>query len=349
MSTVSLLGLPFLVALEMIAILGYLGIHVLKREIIFIDIALAQIAAVGAIVAHLAFEVHGDSVTGYSFAFGATLVAAGFYSLVRRRVIAIPVEAVIGVTYAVAAALALFLVGVAPGGHIHIHQMLAGSLLWATPKDVVSCGAAFAAAGLCFYLLRRPLTKISDNYEGAVRGGMNTTAWDFVFYALLGIVITVAVRIAGVVVVFSFLIIPATLSAIFARSWEMRLVTTWIAGGIATGLGLLFADRFDFSIGPAIALFLGVALVLTASLRQIRVTKTATAVISLTVAALLYAWFLSLSGLSDSATANYHTVPGRLHDTVVRDETETAGTKEFEPGEADTVFQRFDRYGGSCG
>jgi len=331
MSTVSLLGLPFLVALEMIAILGYLGIHVLKREIIFIDIALAQIAAVGAIVAHLAFEVHGDSVTGYSFAFGATLVAAGFYSLVRRRVIAIPVEAVIGVTYAVAAALALFLVGVAPGGHIHIHQMLAGSLLWATPKDVVSCGAAFAAAGLCFYLLRRPLTKISDNYEGAVRGG------------------TVAVRIAGVVVVFSFLIIPATLSAIFARSWEMRLVTTWIAGGIATGLGLLFADRFDFSIGPAIALFLGVALVLTASLRQIRVTKTATAVISLTVAALLYAWFLSLSGLSDSATANYHTVPGRLHDTVVRDETETAGTKEFEPGEADTVFQRFDRYGGSCG
>ena len=309
MNTISLLGLPFVVALEMIVIFGYVGIHVLKREIIFVDIAMAQVAAVGAIVAHLAFSAHGDSVTGYAFAFGATLIVGSFYSLARRRNIGIPLEAVIGVTYAIAAALALFLVGVAPGGHVHIHQMLAGSILWTTPRDVVLCGGVFAAAGLCFYIFRKPLTRISDDYEGAVRQGMNTAAWDFVFYVLVGVIITVAVRIAGVIVVFAFLIIPATLSAMFARDWGKRLIITWIAGGVATSIGLLFANAFDFSVGPAIALFLGVALVLTASLRQLRATKTVTAVGSLAAAAVLFAWFLSLSGSSDSLAANPPAVP----------------------------------------
>ena len=304
MNTISLLGLPFVVALEMTAILGYVGIHVLKREIVFIDISMAQVAAVGAIVAHLAFAAHGDSLTGYSFALGATLIVAGFYSLARRRDIRIPLEAVIGVTYAIAAALALFLVGVAPGGHVHIHQMLAGSILWATSRDVVLCGGTFAVAGLCFYMFRKPFARISDDYEGAIRQGMNTVAWDFVFYALVGIIITVAVRIAGVVVVFTFLIIPATLSAIFARDWCKRLIITWITGGVATSIGLLFASAFDFSVGPAIALFLGVALVLTALLRQLRVTKTATAIGSLAAAVILFVWFLSLSGSSDSLAAN---------------------------------------------
>ncbi|HUU44777.1 MAG TPA: iron chelate uptake ABC transporter family permease subunit [Acidobacteriota bacterium] len=292
MSTISLLGLPFVVALEMIAILGYLGIHVLKREIIFIDIALAQVAAAGAIVAHLAFAAHGDSVIGYACALGATLIAAAFYALVRQRAIRIPLEAVIGVTYAVAAALALFLVGIAPGGHIHIQQMLAGSILWATPKDVVVCAVVFAAAGLCLCVFRKPLAAISDDYEGAVREGMNSAAWDFLFYALVGVVITVAVRIAGVVIVFAFLIIPATLSAIFARGWGMRLVITWIAGAVATGLGLLFAERFDFSVGPSIALFLGAGLVFAGSLRQLRVTKVATAAGALVVVVALFVWLL---------------------------------------------------------
>ena len=322
MSTISLLGLPFVVALEMAAIFGYVGIHVLKREIIFIDIAMAQVAAVGAIVAHLAFAAHGDSLTSYSFAFGATLIVAIFYSLIRRRDIGIPLEAVIGITYAIATALALFLVGVAPGGHTHIHQMLAGSILWATPGDVVLCGGVFSVAGLCFYMFRKPFARISDDYEGAVRQGMNTTVWDFVFYALVGIIITVAVRIAGVVVVFTFLIIPATLSAIFASDWGKRLIITWITGGVAASIGLLFASAFDFSVGPAIALFLGVALVLIALLRQLRVTKTATAISSLIAAAVLFVWLLSLSGSSDSLAANPPTVSDNSLVPVAQHEVE---------------------------
>ncbi len=322
MDIISLLGLPFIVALEMMIILGYVGIHVLKREIIFIDISMAQVAAVGAIAAHLAFEAHSDSLTGYVCAFGATLIVAGFYSIVRRWDIGIPLEAVIGVTYAIAAALALFLVGVSPGGHVHIHQMLAGSILWATPKDVLLCGVVFALAGLCFYIFRKPFAQISDNYEGAVRQGMKTAMWDFIFYALVGIIITIAVRIAGVIVVFTFLIIPATLSAVFSDSWNKRLIITWITGAAATGIGLLFADAFDFSVGPSIAFFLGVALVFAASLRQMRLTKTVTAVSSLIAALVLFIWFLSLSGYSNSIAENLNVIHDCTPIQVVQSEAE---------------------------
>jgi zinc/manganese transport system permease protein len=267
MELIQVLGIPFLVCLEMIAILGYLGIHVLKREIIFIDIALAQIAAVGAIGAEIAFEAHGHTALGYACALGATFAAAAFYSMVRRRVVEIPLEAVIGVSYALAAAGALFLVGIAPGGHVHIQEMLAGSILWATWTDVLWGAVLFSAVGLGFYVFGDSFERISEDYEAAAERDINTLGWDFLFYALLGVVITLAVRIAGVVVVFSFLIIPATLSALFASGWRERLLIAWIIGTVSSILGLLFADRFDFSVGPAIALFLGVALVLAALLR----------------------------------------------------------------------------------
>jgi zinc/manganese transport system permease protein len=296
---VEILGIPLLACLEMIAILGYLGIHVLKREVIFIDIALAQIAAVGAIGAELALEAQGQSVRGYACAFGATLVAAAFFSLVRRRVVQIPLEAVIGVSYAIAAAGALFLVGIAPGGHVHVQQMLAGSILWATWSDVVWAGSLFALVGSCFYVFRRPFASISEDYEGTAREGVNTLGWDLLFYALLGVVVTLAVRIAGVVVVFAFLIIPATLSALLASGWRERLIVAWATGAIASVLGLLFAERLDFSVGPAIALFLGAALVLVGLLRLLRAGRSLSATLCLTIALGALLWLLSMSASPD--------------------------------------------------
>ena len=295
MQLMYVLGVPLLVCLEMIAILGYLGIHVLKREVIFIDIAMAQIATVGAIGAHVAFEAHGHSVLGYTCAFGATLFAAAFYALVRRTVAQIPLEAVIGVSYAIAAAGALFLLGIAPGGHVHVQQMLAGSILWATWIDVVSGGVVFASAGLCLYVFRKRFESISEGYEDGGQNGISTVRWDFLFYALLGLVITLAVRIAGVVLVFTFLIIPATLSALFASGWRERLILAWATGGVTSVLGLLFAERFDFSVGPAIALFLGAALVLVALLQLCRVRKVVAAAVSLGAALGAFLWLLLIS------------------------------------------------------
>ncbi|MCP4651890.1 MAG: metal ABC transporter permease [Candidatus Omnitrophica bacterium] len=259
---IQLFGQPFLVCSTMIFILGYLGIHVLKREIIFIDIALAQIAAVGAIAAHIIFGVHGDSFASYLWAFGFTIAASIFYSFTRRKISQIPLEAIIGVSYAIAAGAALFLVGIAPGGHIHIHQMLAGSILWVTSKDLLACVIVFSIVGLCFYIFRKPFREISDDYGHAVKKGIKVIWWDFLFYALFGIVITLVVRIGGVVVVFAFLIIPATISALFSSKPMIRLISCWGIGVVTTLIGFLFSDWLDFSVGPTISFFLGVVLIL---------------------------------------------------------------------------------------
>jgi len=259
------LGLPLLTCLTLAAVLGYLGMHVLMREIIFIDIAMAQIASVGAIGAHVAFGAHGDSVVSYACAFGSTLLAAGFYSCVRRKLNQIPLEAVIGVSYAVATAATLFILGVAPGGHVHVQQMLAGSILWTTRSDLQLCVLGFSLVGFCFLLVRKQIRMISEDYEGGLKAGMNVLWWDFLFYALMGIVITLAVRIAGVVVVFGFLIIPSTLSAVLASGWALRWSIAWGSGAAASILGLSFSYYFDFSVGPSVTMFLGLGLVLVAA------------------------------------------------------------------------------------
>ena len=261
---VQILGLPFLACILMSSILGYLGMHVLKREVIFIDIALAQIAAVGSIVAHLAFEVHEDSPVAYICALGSVLLAAMFYAVIRNRMIQISLEAVIGISYAIAAAGALFLVGIAPGGHVHVQQILSGSLLWTNWNDILLILLVFSAVGLCFFLFRKPLNRLSNNYQQAYDEGLKTAMWDFVFYMLLGIVITLAVQVAGIVVVFAYLIIPATISAIFSSRFGKQLIIIWIATITASISGLLFAYYLDFSIGPAVALFLGGELVIAA-------------------------------------------------------------------------------------
>ena len=260
-----MLGLPLMVSLVMLAMLGFLGLHVLKREVIFIDISLAQVSALGAVLAHLVLGVHDDSVQGFLCAFALTLLAALFYSFARKKISQIPLEAVIGVSYAVAAAGVLFVVGIFPGGHVHVQEMLAGSILWSTGKDLLMCSVLFSLVGICFFLFRHTLGKISESYENAQKEGINVFWWDFLFYALLGTVITLCVRIGGVVVVFALLIMPATLSALFSARWKKRLFITWTAGAAAILAGFIFASRLDFSVGPSVALFLGIELILAGS------------------------------------------------------------------------------------
>jgi zinc/manganese transport system permease protein len=257
---VTTLALPMLACLLMIAVLGYLGLHVLKREVIFIDIAVAQVAAFGAIAAHMIFHVHADSLQASISAFGTTLIVALFFAIVRKRISTLPIEATIGVTYAIVAAGTLFMIGKSTGGHAHIQQMLTGSLLWVNIQDVGWAAAAFALAGLCFRLFRHPFERISNDYDKATKEGLNVVGWDFLFYALCGIVITAAVRLAGVVVVFCFLIIPATISALFSDKWLTRLFIAWLAGTVGSLLGLIFSRYMDFSAGVSVALLLGLLL-----------------------------------------------------------------------------------------
>jgi zinc/manganese transport system permease protein len=266
---VQTLGLPFLACIIMGSILGYLGTHVLKREVIFVDIALAQVASVGAIVGHLVFEAHHNSLLSYGCSLLAVFVVATFYAVARKFIVQISIEAVIGITYAVAAAAALFLVGIAPGGHIHVQQILSGSLLWTNRRDVVLAVVLFSAVGFSFYLVRKPLNSISNNYQQAFDKGIRLVFWDFIFYLLLGVVITLSVQMGGVVVVFAYLIIPATISAILTSSPGVKLIIILAAIGLASVSGLLFAYYLDFSIGPMIALMLGAELVTAAAFGKI--------------------------------------------------------------------------------
>ena len=268
MNTISMLILPLAACLMMTIILCYLGLHVIKREVIFIDIAVAQVAALGAIIAHMQFHVHGDSPQALACAIGATLLMAIFFATVRRHITQLPIEATIGITYALVAAGAFFMIGKSSSGHTHIQEMLSGSLLWVDATALRQSAVAFLLAGAGFFIFRRPFQDISDNYEAAVKKGSAVILWDFLFYALCGIVITFAVRLAGVVVVFCFLIIPATLSALFADRWSMRLMIACGAGALASVAGLFFSQRFDFSAGVSVALFLGVLLVVCAIFRK---------------------------------------------------------------------------------
>jgi zinc/manganese transport system permease protein len=258
-----MLGLPLLACLLMSGLLAYAGMHVLKREIIFIDITLAQVAAVGSILAHLAFGAHEETLLSYAVSLACVLALAAGYALLHTRPIQLPIEAVIGVSYAIAAAGGVFLISLAPT-EIHADTMLAGSLLWIERADVLFMLVVFAAVGLCFCLLHRPLLQVSRGYRENRAGGTHAAWWDFVFYALVGIVITTAVRIAGVLVVFGLLIMPATISAVFSCRWGLRLLIAWVIGATASAAGLLGAYYLDFSVGPVVALCMGILLVAVA-------------------------------------------------------------------------------------
>ncbi len=269
MSMCMMLGLPFLACLLLTTMLGYLGLHVLKREVIFIDIAVAQVAALGAIAAHMFFNVHGDSPQALVCAVVATLIAALFFAVARSRVSQLPIEATIGITYAVVAAGALFLIGKSTCGHTHVQEMLTGGLLWVEWRDLMWTTLVFVLVGGGFVVCRGPLQQISDDYQGAMSSRRRVALWDFVFYALCGLVITFSVRLAGVVVVFCFLIIPATLTALFAVKWHVRMVIAMTTGVISSVAGLLFCHFLDFSAGVSVSLFLGVALVVAGTWHRI--------------------------------------------------------------------------------
>jgi zinc/manganese transport system permease protein len=265
--TIAILGVPFLACTLLSTMLGYLGIHVVKREIIFVDIAMAQIAAVGGIVAHLLFDVHDDSIAAFLCGMAMIGLAAAFFATARIRLPQVSLEAVIGVTYAVSAGIALFLVGIAPGGHMHIQALLSGNLLWSNRSDLLWMVAVFTPVIVVLYLARRPLSRLTDHHDPAAQRSLT---WDVVFYLMLGMVIALAVRLAGIVVVFAYLVIPATLSLMFSLGWIGRVLVVWAVGILASGLGLWFAYQLDFSVGPSISLFLGLGLILVTVIKHVK-------------------------------------------------------------------------------
>src|SRR5918992_984138 len=221
-----LIAVPFLACLVLTGIHAYLGLHVLARGVIFVDLALAQVAALGLAVAGLAgHPIQSDAAYGYALAF--TVAGAGVFTVSRVHRGPLPQEAIIGIVYAVSAAVAVLIADRAPQGSEHIKQLLVGSIFTVTAGEVATLAVLYAVVGLVHWLIRRPLVEISLDPDGARRRGRALQMWDFVFYTTFGLVVTSSVRLAGVLLVFSYLVVPATVGTILASGVTARLLVGW--------------------------------------------------------------------------------------------------------------------------
>ena len=242
-------------------LLVYLGLHVVQRGIIFIDIAMAQMASLGISVAIL-FHFDLEGWTTFFIALGFTLVGAAIFSVTGKRASQIPQEAVIGIAYVVAAAAAVLLLSRAAEGDEEIKNMLVGNILLVTPREVWERFALFAAVGIFHFVFRRNFLLVSFDRDGAYQKGLQVRWWDFFFYAVFGLVVTSFVRIAGVLLVFSYLIVPAVCGINLAQRTANRLLIGWfiaLLGGIA---GLFLSFWWDLPSGAAIVCTFGALLIL---------------------------------------------------------------------------------------
>jgi zinc/manganese transport system permease protein len=256
---VALLWAPFLMCLVLTGIHAYLGVHVLAREVVFVDIALAQIAALGATAAFLlGFDL--DTWPSYALGVGATIAGALVLALTRTRDRHVSQEAVIGVVYAVSSAGAVVLADRAPHGVEHVRAMLVGNLLAVRPGDVATVAVLYALVGLLHWLCRRPFFLISTHPEEAFARGWRVRAWDFLFYASFGVVVTSSVRIGGVLLVFSYLIVPALAAVVLGGGVRAKLAVGWAFGAAVSVIGVVASAALDLPTGATVVCAFGLSL-----------------------------------------------------------------------------------------
>jgi zinc/manganese transport system permease protein len=254
---------PFVAGLVLTGIHAYFGLHVLARGVVFVDLSLAQVAALGLTVAILAgHSVQSEAGYWYAFAFAAG--GAVLFALARPYEKLLQQEAVIGIVYAVSAALGVLVLDRAPQGAEHIKQLLIGSILTVTPQEVGALALLYAALGAVHLLIRQPLVEVSFDPLLAAARRRRVLLWDVVFYGSFALVVTSSVRIAGVLLVFCYLIVPAAIAGLFADGLLRRLVLAWVLGAAITAVGLYASWTFDLPTGPAIVTAFGAATALVA-------------------------------------------------------------------------------------
>ncbi|MBZ5683892.1 MAG: metal ABC transporter permease [Acidobacteriia bacterium] len=251
---------PFMASLILTGIHAYLGVHVVERGVIFVDLALAQIAALGATVAILAgMDPHGLGAYWLSLAF--TFVGAGVFAFARTRRGHIPQEAFIGIAYAVASAAAILAMSKATGETEHLKDMLVGNILAVSRYDVLKTALLYGGMGVFHYIFRRRFLLISTDPEQAEAQGISIRFWDFLFYASFGFVVTSSVAIAGVLLVFCYLIVPSVGAMLFADRVGPRLAIGWTMGTLVSALGVYFSVLLDLPTGATIVCTFGAVLI----------------------------------------------------------------------------------------
>ena len=255
---------PIVAALVILSIHAYLGLHVIGRGVIFVDLAFAQIAALGTTVALLAGIEPGTTLS-LVFAMSFTLLGAFVFSLTRMEESVVPQEAIIGISYVVSSALVILLAGLTAEGTEHLSETLTGSLIWIDWPAIIKMGVAYAVIGAVHYTLRDRFLAVTFMPEKAT----SIRLWDFLFYVTFGIVIAFSVEVAGVLMVFSALVIPAVIAFLYTHRFGAALMIAWLAGAIAIVGGIGTSFYLDLPTGPLLVVSFGVVLVLAAALRPL--------------------------------------------------------------------------------
>jgi zinc/manganese transport system permease protein len=271
-TTLQFIAAPIVASLVILALTSYFGIHVLKREIIFIDITLAQVAVFGSVVSMLighAFsgpdpaigQVPLAGILDYGFSLLFCMGAALIFTLLKHPGIRIPIEAFIGIAYAFATMATVIILDKGTGSEEHLHDMLTGTLSWTGWGQVARLAVIMAVIGGFHILFREKFIRLTESYHSIPGSFSHQKRWDFLFYFTFGIVIVESVQVAGILTVFAFLILPASVSALFrGLSWTGRIAVGMASGFFATLAGLYVSVNLDVTASPVIIVFLGTIL-----------------------------------------------------------------------------------------
>jgi zinc/manganese transport system permease protein len=271
LDTLRFLIAPFAASLILTGIHAYLGVHVVERGVIFVDLSLAQIAALGATIALLlpftGGDPHGPWTYWISLVF--TFIGAAIFSTIKARRARIPQEAIIGISYAVASAAAILAMSKATSESEHLKDMLVGNILAVSWPEVLKTAVLYAAIGAFHYAYRRQFLAISIDHEKAEREGISVRFWDFLFYASFGFVVTSSVSIAGVLLVFCYLIVPSVAAMLYAERVGRRLAIGWTMGTVVSALGIFLSVKLDLPTGATMVCTFGVVLILMAAVKPL--------------------------------------------------------------------------------
>jgi zinc/manganese transport system permease protein len=261
---------PLAACLILPPLLVYLGLHVVEREVIFVDLALAQVATLGTCVALILGHHFNDRIT-FWISLGVTFLGAAFFSWSRgSRKRNVPQEAVIGITFVVAAAGVILLLSRVAGGKEELEHLLTGDILNVTAAEVGQRAVIFAVLAAFYGAFHRKFALISSDPEQAEAQGLKVRLWDFLFYAAFALVVVSFVRLAGVLLTFAYLIVPAVCGVMLARRWLGRLAIGWVIAATASLLGLWASYRLDLPTGAAIVAVCGILLVLVSAFAGLR-------------------------------------------------------------------------------
>ena len=254
---------PIVAGLVILAIHAYLGLHVIARGVIFVDLAFAQIAALGTTVGILLGIGHGPGEL--LFALGFTLLGALIFSFTRMEDSAVPQEAIIGITFVVASAAVILIAGLTAEGAEHIRETMTGTLIWVDWPTIGKMAGAYAVVGAFHFAYRRRFLSLTFTPEGMNGRRM----WDFLFYVSFGVVIAFSVNVAGVLMVFSALVIPGVVAFLFTNRFGTALRIAWGAGAVAIIGGIGASFYWDLATGPLLVCAFGVLVVVAGVLRQV--------------------------------------------------------------------------------